>query len=179
MSSLCSFYNTFQKLLLNRLNNSKRKFHKFFFSPFISIPWKPLWSYNFTLFWISCTFSHSAAVLPFHLGQEFSFSACGFDVFRTQRMCWEKMFTATSVILGSQRSGGCGQPWEHLWLLVHPSWCCSCELWLPLLGRCSLTAPGILILPALGRGRGWVSRNLGSSLHYFQSGFNKLCYALQ
>lgn len=24
-------------------------------------------------------------MLPFHLGQEFSFSACGFDVFRTQK----------------------------------------------------------------------------------------------
>lgn len=30
----------------------------------------------------------------------------------------------------------------------------------------------ILMLPAPGNGRGWVSRNLGNSSHYFQSGFN-------
>lgn len=50
-------------------------------------------------------------------------------------MFGEEMFIATSVILGSQRCGGCRQPWEHLWLLAHPSWCCSSELWLALLQR--------------------------------------------
>lgn len=44
--------------------------------------------------------------------------------------------------LGSQRCSGHGQPWEHLWIPAHPSCCCCSELWLTLLGRCSVTAAG-------------------------------------
>lgn len=67
----------FSEAPVKQTKELEKKIRRLFFSPFISILWKPLWSYNFTLFWISCTFSHSAAALPFHLGQEFSFSACG------------------------------------------------------------------------------------------------------
>lgn len=114
-------------------------------------------------------FSCSAAALPFHLGQEFSFSACGFDVFRTQRVCWEKMFTAMVVIsevwwaqaaLGAPLDPGTSQ----LLLLQ----CIVADT--P--GEVQRDSSRILMLRAPSNGRGWVSRNLGRSSHYFQSGFN-------
>lgn len=79
-------------------------------------------------------FSCSAAALPFHLGQEFSFSACDFVVFRTQRMCWEKMFRATA---------GISEVWWARAALGAPLDPSTSQLvWLTLLGRCSMTAAG-------------------------------------
>lgn len=122
---------------------------------------------KFTLFWISSMFSCSAALLAFHLGQEFS--ACGIDVFRTQRMCWEKMFTATVGIsevwwvqaaLGAPLDPGTSQLVLLQCIVAYTP------------GEVQHDSSRILMLPAPGNGRGWVSRNLGSSSHYFQSGFN-------